>query len=83
MVILRSPIFLSVIVCWAPERDAYEPIASKRHIAILRERRRDAFSRTSGGLVVGMQEVAMWMKKSRHVWVGAWGGWTPSIRVSE
>jgi hypothetical protein len=22
--------------------------------------------------------VAMWMRKSRQVWVGAWGGWTSS-----
>jgi hypothetical protein len=26
-----------------------------------------------------MQMVAMWMKKSRQVWVGAWGGWTSSM----
>jgi hypothetical protein len=23
--------------------------------------------------------VAMWMKKSRQVWVGAWGAWTSSM----
>jgi hypothetical protein len=23
--------------------------------------------------------VAMWMKKSRQVWVGLWGGWTSSM----
>ena len=26
-----------------------------------------------------MTMVAMWMKKSRQVWVEAWGGWTSSI----
>jgi hypothetical protein len=67
MVILRSPIFLSAIVCWAAERDAYELTASKRHVAIVRESKRDELSRKREGLVCGMQIVAMWMEKSFQV----------------